>query len=199
MLAKLSLSSLGGLTLLLIGIIGFGMAEDRPESGRSGNDTTSRVSTANRGVAAPQYVTVEEVTRVCLELGLQNWALLRDDQIPLKDAAQLQTVIGAEALSISVESFRDALDVELEHGLRFPDANVTNNHPVLTGRIVLAHLKESLDYYERLEVAELEADLAKAIEAADSAKTATVYRKLIAARKRLTEAEQARFARQSRS
>jgi len=36
--------------------------------------------------------------------------------------------------------------VELEHGTRFKDANVTNNHPLLTGKIVFAHLKESLYY-----------------------------------------------------
>jgi hypothetical protein len=40
--------------------------------------------------------------------------------------------------------------VELEHGTRYPEANVTNNHPILTGKIVLAHLKETLDYYQRL-------------------------------------------------
>jgi len=38
--------------------------------------------------------------------------------------------------------------------MRFPDANVTDNHPVLTEKIVLAHLKESLLYYKRLAVAE---------------------------------------------
>ena len=44
---------------------------------------------------------------------------------------------------------------EIEHGIRYQSANVTNNHPILTGKIVLAHLKETLDYYDRLEVAEL--------------------------------------------
>jgi hypothetical protein len=34
---------------------------------------------------------------------------------------------------------------------------------LLTGKIVLAHLKETLDYYLRLEVAELEGDILKAL------------------------------------
>ena len=40
--------------------------------------------------------------------------------------------------------------MELEHGTRFPVANVTNNDPILTGMIALAHLLEFPDYYTRL-------------------------------------------------
>ena len=74
----------------------------------------------------------------------------------------------------------------------FPDANVTNNHPVLTGLIVLAHLKEMLDYYDRLEVAELEGDILKALEQGDSAKVARKYTSLVKARARLAAKELAR-------
>ena len=58
-------------------------------------------------------------------------------------------------MKIDLEDFRQGLEVELEHGISFKDANITNNHPILTGKIVLAHLKESLDYYMRLEIAEI--------------------------------------------
>ena len=68
----------------------------------------------------------------------------------------------------SLPHIKAGLEVELEHGTRYPDANVTNNHPLVTGRIVLAHLKESLDYYRRLAVAEAEGDLLSAILAGDS-------------------------------
>ncbi len=74
-------------------------------------------------------------------------------------------------------------------GPQFPDANVTNNHPLLTGKIVLAHLKETLDYYSRLEVAELEGDMLKALSKGDLAKIAEKYRKLIQARSALTSIE----------
>ena len=77
----------------------------------------------------------------------------------------------------------------MEHGLAFPDANVTNNHPILTGKIVLAHLKEMLDYYLRLEVAELEGDLFKASKKGDNDKLARVYAKLIVARAALSDWE----------
>jgi hypothetical protein len=60
-----------------------------------------------------------------------------------------------EKLSITwdnfdVEQFRKGLDVELEHGLRNSATNVTNDDPILTGKIALAHLLELPDYYDRL-------------------------------------------------
>ena len=81
------------------------------------------------------------------------------------------------------------LEVELEHGVQFSEANVTNNHPLLTGKIVLAHLKEMLDYYERLEVAELEGDMLKALSQGDPAKLAEKFRKLVRARAALSKRE----------
>lgn len=42
------------------------------------------------------------------------------------------------------------MDVELEHGRRDPATNVTNDDPILTGKIALAHLNEFPDYYIRL-------------------------------------------------
>ena len=92
-------------------------------------------------------------------------------------------------MQIPLDEFRRGLEVELEHGLQFPDANVTNNHPILTGKIVLAHLKEMLDYYTRLEVAELEGDLLKASIKGDVNKLAVVYKKLLAAKAALSERE----------
>ncbi|GAB6270047.1 MAG: hypothetical protein STSR0002_27900 [Smithella sp.] len=58
---------------------------------------------------------------------------------------------------------------------------MTNNHPILTGMIVLAHMKETLDYYERLDVAEVEGDLLKAVLSRNLNKIDTKYRKLIKA------------------
>ena len=92
-------------------------------------------------------------------------------------------------MDIDAEDFRRGLEVELEHGLMFKDANVTNNHPILTGKIVLAHLKETLDYYKRLEVAEIEGDLHKAAVAKNNAKMQTLYKKLVDAKLILSKAE----------
>jgi hypothetical protein len=92
-------------------------------------------------------------------------------------------------MPIDLEEFRAGLDVELEHGTRFKDANVTNNHPIITGKIVLAHLKESLDYYKLLDVAELEGDLAKAVAAGNLEKIKKYYKKLAAAKILLARAQ----------
>lgn len=135
------------------------------------------------------FVPKEEVQRVCRELGIRDWTELTDTRVQVEEARIIQATVGSEAQQIPVEWFQQGLEVELEHGLQFPDANVTNNHPVLTGKIVLAHLKEMLDYYLRLSVAELEGDLLKASKQGDSEKLARVYKKLVAARAVLSEWE----------
>ena len=137
----------------------------------------------------PEYVTVDEVRRVCKELGVRDWTALPEPQVLPEEAQAILAALRIEGMDIPAEGFRQGLEVELEHGTRFDDANVTNNHPLLTGRIVLAHLKESLDYYARLEVAELEGDLLKAVVAGDPPKAVAKYRKLVAARLSLAEGE----------
>jgi hypothetical protein len=59
-----------------------------------------------------------------------------------------------EASGFGVEAFRAGMEVELEHGRRDPETDVTHDDPEVTGRIAWAHLKESPDYYERLELVE---------------------------------------------
>ena len=88
---------------------------------------------------------------------------------------------------VDPETFRQGLEVELEHGTRFSDANVTNNHPLLTGKIVMAHLKESMDYYRRLEVAELEGDMVKAIIEGNQTKLESLIKRLEKAKFNLTQ------------
>ena len=139
----------------------------------------------------PEYITQEEVQRVCSEIGISDWTQLSSPKITLEEAKIIQEELGGEASRISTEEFRRGLEVELEHGVTFKDANVTNNHPILTGKIVKAHLKEMLDYYSRLEVAELEGDLFKAAKKGDGAKLLQVYQKLVDARMDLCLSEKA--------
>ncbi len=61
------------------------------------------------------------------------------------------------AAPFDVEQFRIGMDVELEHGQRDPATNVTDDDPVVTGKIALAHLNEFADYYVRLRQMEEEA------------------------------------------
>jgi hypothetical protein len=137
----------------------------------------------------PVYVTVEEVQRVCQALGIRDWTRMGDEKVLPEEAKVILKAVNVEGMPIPLEDFITGLEVELEHGTRFPDANVTNNHPILTGKIVLAHLKETMDYYERLDVAELEGDLLKAVKAKDLTKAADKYRKLLKAKLALAQAE----------
>jgi hypothetical protein len=137
----------------------------------------------------PEYITKSEVQRVCRELGIRDWTTLTQPQVTLDEAARIQAEVGAETGELTPEQFRQGLEVELEHGITFPDANVTNNHPLLTGKIVLAHLKEMLDYYDRLNVAELEGDLLKATRAGNAEKVLSLYGRLLAARADLSAKE----------
>ena len=137
----------------------------------------------------PQYITVDEVKRICRELKISDWTEMRDPVVPGEEAKVILSLVNTEEMNISLEEFRTGLEVELEHGIRFADANVTNNHPVLTGLIVIAHLKESLDYYKLLEVAELEGDLLKAVSAGDPDKIKKYYKKLARARIELSKSE----------
>lgn len=51
----------------------------------------------------------------------------------------------------NIDQFRRGMDVELEHGTVDENTNVTNDDPLITGKIALAHLNEFADYYDRLE------------------------------------------------
>ena len=137
----------------------------------------------------PVYVTVEEVQRVCSALKIRDWTTLTDARVPPEEARAILGEIDNDGLVIDPEAFARGLEVELEHGVRFKSANVTNNHPILTGKIVLAHLKETLDYYDRLEVAELEGDLLKAAVAGNAEKLLRLYKKLVQAKQVLSAAE----------
>ena len=129
----------------------------------------------------PEYISKDEVKRVCKELGFRDWSTLKEAAVTDKEASEILRTVNVKGMAIPIEDFRRGLEVELEHGIRYDDANVTNNHPILTGMIVLAHLKETVDYYRRLEVAEIEGDLLKAVLARDLRKIGSKYRKLIEA------------------
>jgi Protein of unknown function (DUF5661) len=77
--------------------------------------------------------TTEEARRVAEELGI-DW----------------------NSAPFDVEQFRMGMDVELEHGRSNPATNVTDDDPLVTGKIAFAHLNELSDYYTRL--ARMEAD-----------------------------------------
>jgi hypothetical protein len=79
-------------------------------------------------------VTADEARRIGEQLGI-DWA-------------------GA---AFDVDQFRRGMEVEFEHGSHDPETNVTDDDPIVTGKIAWAHLKEFADYYTRLERMEEEA------------------------------------------
>ncbi len=74
------------------------------------------------------------------------------------EARRIGTLLGIDWQKVDVEQFRRGLEVELEHGARDPETNVTDDDLNLTGKIAWAHLKEFPDYYTRLDKLEAEAD-----------------------------------------
>ncbi len=138
----------------------------------------------------PEYVSIQEVQRVCTLLEIRDWTMLKKAEVSLEEAKTILAELEVAEMKIKLEDFKLGLEVELEHGIRFPEANVTNNHPILTGKIVLAHFKESLDYYQRLEVAEIEGDILKAVVSKNGTKVMALYEKLVKAKLDLSHAEE---------
>jgi hypothetical protein len=62
-----------------------------------------------------------------------------------------------DASPFGLEQFRMGMDVELEHGTRDPQTNVTGDDVIMTAKIARAHLNEFPDYYTRLAKMEAEA------------------------------------------
>jgi len=75
-----------------------------------------------------------------------------------EEAKRIGDALGIDWSKFDVEQYRMGLDVELEHGLVDRHTNVTNDDPMVTGKIALAHLNEFPDYYTRLEKMEREAE-----------------------------------------
>lgn len=73
-----------------------------------------------------------------------------------EEAREIGHVLGIDWTTVDLGQFRRGLEVELEHGAHDPQTNVTNDDPLMTGKIAWAHLKEIRDYYTRLDKLEAE-------------------------------------------
>ena len=81
-----------------------------------------------------------------------------DKRTTPEEAQRVGDAIGVNWEIYDIEQFRVGMDVEYEHGSHDLQTDVTNDDPIVTGRIALAHLKEFPDYYERLDRMEAEAE-----------------------------------------
>lgn len=75
-----------------------------------------------------------------------------------EEAKAIGDKLGIDWLKIDIEQFRKGIDVEFEHGTTDLQTNITNDDPIMTGKITLAHLHEFSDYYDRLEEMEQAAE-----------------------------------------
>jgi len=67
----------------------------------------------------------------------------------LSEAADISGHLGIdfEKVGFTAEEFLEGINIELEHGNVDPHTNVTNDDPLITGKIALAHLNELPAYY----------------------------------------------------
>ena len=76
----------------------------------------------------------------------------------LEEAKKIGEQLGVKWDKFDIEEFRKGMDIELEHGTVDANTNVTNDDPLITGKITLAHLNEIRDYNTRLLKMEKEAE-----------------------------------------
>lgn len=74
------------------------------------------------------------------------------------EAKKIGDQLGIKWDKYNLEQFRMGMDIEMEHGLVDLHTNVSDDDPLTTGKIALAHLNEFPDYYTRLEKLEREAE-----------------------------------------
>ena len=66
----------------------------------------------------------------------------------------LKIGISWDNVKFNLKQFIVGMNVESEHGKHDLKTNVTNDDPIITGKIAWAHLKEISDYYDRLALME---------------------------------------------
>ena len=85
--------------------------------------------------------------------------LPKEEFLPIEArATAFKLGIDFATCGFDLETFNEGMNVELEHGSKDPQTNITNNDPIMTGKIAWIHLKESGDYYEDLEKMEKHAE-----------------------------------------
>jgi hypothetical protein len=87
-----------------------------------------------------------------------NKRIFPQKSFTIEEALSIAKYLNIQFDKFDSEQFRIGLNVELEHGSINPFTNITNDDPIITGKITLAHLNEYPDYYKRLTKMEEEAE-----------------------------------------
>jgi Protein of unknown function (DUF5661) len=90
----------------------------------------------------------------------ENELMEQDPAFSREQARRIGEAIGIDwsASRFDVDQFHMGLGVELEHGRRDAETNVSDDDELTTGKIARAHLNEFPDYYTRLAKMEAEAE-----------------------------------------
>lgn len=65
----------------------------------------------------------------------------------VRDATRIGRILDVEYYGFTPADLARGMNVELEHGTVDPRTNVTDDDPILTAKIALAHLYECAAYY----------------------------------------------------
>ncbi len=107
----------------------------------------------------------EKMSKVTEVIGLLKEELgINPKGGPISEA--IKTVgdnLGVDWTKIPFSEFEAGYYVELEHGLKSPQTNVTNDDMTATLKIALAHLNELPDYYTRLAKMEKEGGVSESL------------------------------------
>ena len=72
-----------------------------------------------------------------------------DYMVSKEQALDTARQMGIKFDKFSFDDFYTGLNIELEHGLKNPATNITNDNLIMTAKIALAHLNEFSNYYNK--------------------------------------------------
>lgn len=72
-------------------------------------------------------------------------------KITKAQAARAGKKLGVDFDIVDIDTLKQGMNVELEHGKRHGITNITNDNILISAKIAMAHLEEYPDYYEALE------------------------------------------------
>lgn len=92
----------------------------------------------------------------CQKNKIHTYSIMVKKEITKEEAIELGKFFKINYDIVPFNQFWFGLNVELEHGTRDPQTNVTNDDMITTALITIAHLKEFPNYYEKLDLMEQE-------------------------------------------
>jgi len=58
----------------------------------------------------PEYISIEEVRRVCREIGISDWTKTAEPEVTIEEARIILGLVNSEGMDIDPAEFRDGLE-----------------------------------------------------------------------------------------